>query len=334
MPAGELEVRYRRLLRWFPREHRQRHGEEMLGVLLAAAPAGKDRPGLAGAADLLWSALRMRLRPGRALSDQIGWREMLAMYSVVAPIVTLIATCIGFAGTDWYLIASGGDGLREGFFGLNVSHPLVGTILWLVVYGQAAVALLAILGLRRCAVAAAALPAVYAGYLTFRFTGQPQQVVWEVATLPITLVTTILELVALLAAPDSRAWRQLMNRDRWVTAAAVALICGGLYLVNFASSLATGQSTALRMLTESTVLAMVALAAWLTSPAGKRLALIIIVCSCPYWWSLLAGYGLPIWPVQTASAFALDLVFAWLIGWLIRGRRRTSTRDGQDVGVA
>ncbi|MEU0569147.1 hypothetical protein ABZ297_27740 [Nonomuraea sp. NPDC005983] len=32
-----LERRYRRLLRWFPWEHRERHEEEMLSVLMAAA---------------------------------------------------------------------------------------------------------------------------------------------------------------------------------------------------------------------------------------------------------------------------------------------------------
>ena len=50
------------LLGWFPADHRAVHGEEMLGVLMAAAGDGRDKPGLPETADLLLGAARIRLR--------------------------------------------------------------------------------------------------------------------------------------------------------------------------------------------------------------------------------------------------------------------------------
>ena len=41
-----LERRYRRLLAWYPAAYRSIYGDEMLGVLMAAASArGANRPG-------------------------------------------------------------------------------------------------------------------------------------------------------------------------------------------------------------------------------------------------------------------------------------------------
>src|SRR6202167_591424 len=58
-----LERAYRRLLAWYPRAFRRENGQEILAVLLACAPDGQRRPGLAQAADLIRSGLWMRLRP-------------------------------------------------------------------------------------------------------------------------------------------------------------------------------------------------------------------------------------------------------------------------------
>ena len=44
LDSAALERRYRRLLAWFPAKHRRVYGEEMIGVLLASAPDGQDRP--------------------------------------------------------------------------------------------------------------------------------------------------------------------------------------------------------------------------------------------------------------------------------------------------
>jgi hypothetical protein len=60
---ANLERAYRRLLAWYPREFRQENEQEILAVLLACAPDGQRRPGLAQSADLIRSGLWMRLRP-------------------------------------------------------------------------------------------------------------------------------------------------------------------------------------------------------------------------------------------------------------------------------
>jgi len=64
-PTG-LERRYRRLLAWYPRAYRRENEQEILGVLMASAREGQRRPGPAASADLVTSALWMRLSPGAA----------------------------------------------------------------------------------------------------------------------------------------------------------------------------------------------------------------------------------------------------------------------------
>jgi hypothetical protein len=58
-----LERGYRRLLAWYPRSYRRENEQEILAVLMADAPDGQRRPGLAESADLIRSGLWMRLRP-------------------------------------------------------------------------------------------------------------------------------------------------------------------------------------------------------------------------------------------------------------------------------
>lgn len=60
---ADLERGYGRLLSWYPRAFRRENGPEILAVLMAGAPDGQRRPGLAESADLIRSGLRMRLRP-------------------------------------------------------------------------------------------------------------------------------------------------------------------------------------------------------------------------------------------------------------------------------
>jgi hypothetical protein len=65
-PHPILERRYRRLLACYPRFFRHDSEDEILAVLLACARAGQRWPRLAECADLLGSAVRMRLGPGRS----------------------------------------------------------------------------------------------------------------------------------------------------------------------------------------------------------------------------------------------------------------------------
>jgi hypothetical protein len=88
--AAALERRYRRLLAWFPAQHRSIYGEEMIGVLLASAPEGRDRPAPGDVADLVSSGLRARLRnwSGAGKVDP-KWADALAAYTVAAPILMI-----------------------------------------------------------------------------------------------------------------------------------------------------------------------------------------------------------------------------------------------------
>jgi hypothetical protein len=95
-----LERGYRRLLAWYPRAFRRESGPEILAVLMACAPDGRRRPGLAESADLIRSGLWMRLRPGvprSARTVRAAVRLMCAGAAVST--VSLIISLISFGGT-------------------------------------------------------------------------------------------------------------------------------------------------------------------------------------------------------------------------------------------
>jgi hypothetical protein len=82
-----LERRYRRLLAWYPPEHRRRFSDEMVGVLLAAAPDGARRPELAGTIDLVRGGLQARFRSGMRWLGGADWPGSLAVCSVAVPVI-------------------------------------------------------------------------------------------------------------------------------------------------------------------------------------------------------------------------------------------------------
>ena len=111
--AESREKRYRRLLALYPKDHRREHAEEMVGVLLAAAGDAQVRAPkpvawalrfgqhTADCADLVAGALRIRGRMvlnrirrapwfSRTVRDQ-RWSDALAVVSVVAPLLLLVA---------------------------------------------------------------------------------------------------------------------------------------------------------------------------------------------------------------------------------------------------
>jgi hypothetical protein len=79
-----LERAYRRLLAWYPREFRNEHGQEILAVLMADAPDGQRRPGLAKSADLIRSGLWLRLRPSVPRSARTMRAAVKLMYAGAA----------------------------------------------------------------------------------------------------------------------------------------------------------------------------------------------------------------------------------------------------------
>ncbi|MER7369833.1 hypothetical protein [Nonomuraea wenchangensis] len=84
-----LETRYRRLLAAYPRDHRARHEEEMLGVLLAGARPGQTRPRPADVADLLRGALRVHLRRAFGPVSAPAWRGGPALAVALWPFLML-----------------------------------------------------------------------------------------------------------------------------------------------------------------------------------------------------------------------------------------------------
>jgi hypothetical protein len=346
--ARGLEVRYRRLLRWFPRDHRDRHGEEMLGVLLAAAPTGKDRPGLAGTADLLWSALRMRVRPGRALSDPAGWRDALAMFSFVAPVLTLIATGLSYATSNLLSEALGGGSLSFGVPGLAnwnpaVVHPVIATILYVIVYGQAVVALLALLGLRRCAAAAAVVLLLYfaATGITFvPFRAPVQLILADATSLILPLIVLVTEIVALLASPGPRHGRRLMRPGHWAVAGLVVLPLAAYHFADYGGGELWQAGSAVRAiltLAPAVLLAMIA-AAWLASPAGKRFAVLLAILGYPLVQTFVYRYVPSAvtshLPFEVGLQIGVVLLLVVLVVRVRRARRGFGDSDGQGTGVA
>jgi hypothetical protein len=85
-----LERRYRRLLACYPTEYRAEYGEEMIGVLLASTPADQDRPTRAAAIDLIGGGLRQWFRLLRTGDGDSPWRNTLAVFSVIAPVLVFV----------------------------------------------------------------------------------------------------------------------------------------------------------------------------------------------------------------------------------------------------
>ena len=82
-PAA-LERRYRRLLACYPRAFRHEHEQEILAVLMAGAGDGQQRPRPGEAADLIKSAIWIRLRPGVPRSQPTVFWAVRLMYVCAA----------------------------------------------------------------------------------------------------------------------------------------------------------------------------------------------------------------------------------------------------------
>ena len=94
-PDAEVLIRgvISRSIAWYPPRHRASHGEEMLGVLLAAAPEGQRgpasprRPTCSGAG---CASGCTRARAPATRQEQGPWSDALAAFSVAAPLALLV----------------------------------------------------------------------------------------------------------------------------------------------------------------------------------------------------------------------------------------------------
>ncbi|HUB39698.1 MAG TPA: hypothetical protein VMA72_12675 [Streptosporangiaceae bacterium] len=280
MAAVGPETWYRRLVRWYPADHRAVHQEEMLGVLMAGAKPGRSRPSLAESADLLLGAARIRLRPGRALSDGPGWRDALAVYGVAAPWLVLVSTLLGWLGAQLGFghTGVGVDGLAMMVTGIGSGHLAFLTAIWVAVGGQALVAVLALLGLRWWAAAVAAISALYLGITAIHLLYTPLSVGIAISVLyiPFALVAPISETVALLVSPGPRRGRQLMGRRDWALLAVGSMAAAALTRdFSFVPFRFGGEGLRLTFLLLAGLAVVVLLVVlWLSSAHGKRLALL------------------------------------------------------------
>jgi hypothetical protein len=116
-PDAILEHRYRRLLACFPRFFRSDSAEEILAVLMACARPGQRWPAPAECADLVGSAVRMRMGPGRSRPPRAVTTAMRLMragaVSEIAGLAVALATAssvqaaitrhhAGFLAAHWH----------------------------------------------------------------------------------------------------------------------------------------------------------------------------------------------------------------------------------------
>jgi hypothetical protein len=114
---SELERRYRRLLVCYPAAFRRQHEEEMIAVLLACAGSGRRGPGTADAVNLLWHALRLRIKPASRRSvPTVFWGVRLMLLAAVLELGAL-AVVVASQGSVKAAV------LRH-FTSLNAAHAI------------------------------------------------------------------------------------------------------------------------------------------------------------------------------------------------------------------
>jgi hypothetical protein len=324
-----LERRYRRLLRWFPAGHREVHGEEMLGVLLAGSAPGQVRPGFAEAVNLATAGLRVRLRPGGALSDPDGWRDALATFSVSAPLLLLAGTCLSF--------------LTE--YAVTSYSPGQGSFLNVVLIGDVLVLPLALAGLRRTAAVAAGVQLlVLAGVLAASPLIALNEGTIAVETTGYAMVS-LTQLAALVALTRSGRARRPLSRGLLASLGAAALpaslVLPGSVLPRLSQlrGVAVPSWVAPVAVMALAALALVAAVAWLSSPGGKRLVVLFAVIGYPLLltWAARLGRDHP-WQLslQAGMGAAVSMLLlgggvATLVWW---SGRRDRARGGSPGAVS
>lgn len=287
---AELERRYQRLLRLYPREFRARREPEMLGVLMASARAGQARPAWGDVADIVRGSLLMRLRGPRG-----GWAPALAVFALLAPLFLVLTDILLVAVPYWesqgawesrvrsaraaaaagaavepqllQRVHEGGTGLlgNPGFLILALGHVIV------------AAAVLA--GLRRTALAA--LLVVVGAYLAQQGHLIHSRVLQPGLTMMLLTGGVFLVAAFALAVADPWTARRLVT---WRPAAAVLLLLAAAvrawsFAADADASLAGSPAQA--YLVTGFVLAAIALALPLVFSLGWRVSLLLAAACYP-----------------------------------------------------
>jgi hypothetical protein len=328
-----LERNYRWLLACYPARHRQAHGEEMLGVLLSAARDGQRRPSPREAANLVWGALLIWLRPGRGEAADAGWRDTLAVFSLAAPVIVM---CVAVGA----LLASSPRPLEthwpSGHFGRSVDWRAI--IIELLFYGLGLVLPFVLTGLRTAATIACGVALVFLAwaYGTVVYTVIEYRVDfglgWSAAALVFPLFAYAIEMAALLGSPGPRRGRQLLFTRRGLPVALAAVVAGVLaWSANsYRITPPNGEffrdlGLAYPVLAWASGVALAVIVCWsaFRSAAGRRLVLLFAIPACP--WLVGTFWPAPQGPVALAVAVAPALVLTGvLLGVARRGRRAPS----------
>lgn len=291
----ELERRYRRLLALYPRDHRERTGGEMLGVLMSAA-GDRTRPGFRDTADLLWTAARLHLRRMLA-AEGVDARDVLAIVSLLGPIVLLSEAVPGVREVAWHL--------KHGVLpGRIPDAPLWAA--WLVV---------GILVLRRWRVAAAiGAWGATAGFVLLEFSA-PYDRQWTSLDAGWVLLGFLTAVGLTFSPGPSRGLELVGLRGVFVMAASVAVL--GLFAVLGFSGLAE-QWPWLVLLSASALWA-----AGHETPVGRRAALVLSVPLIPVLlWNTFGDWEPE---VNMAVFYGSPLLLLLAVGGLPRSpRRRTA----------
>jgi len=360
---SRMEKWYRWLLALYPRDHRREHAEEMVGVLLAADGDARVRAPkpvawalrfgqhTADSADLVGGALRIRgrialnrLRRMHWLSWTVRderWSDALAVVSVVAPLLLLVAALTEFRIPQ--AVASSITGHPH--WGLTATLGLADLPM---AAGAPGVTLLVFLRLRRLAglgalatatgqVAAGAVPAL-AGYAD--------------PAVAFTVLLSGTAAVALLLSPGPDRGLALLTRSGTALVGAAALILGGFSVggdVWFGARPTRfddfgGKVAGLPADLLIAVVLVGAAAACLRASVSRRVLVLLAIPVIPYaflWQEKLAvdlfgepGAGSAIIPSSIPLLYLPPLLLASLVlfgTWL--ARRRAGERDRQ-VGSA
>jgi hypothetical protein len=364
---SRMERRYRRVLALYPKDHRREHAEEMVGVLLAAdgdtpvrtpnpvAWARRSGRHAADLADLIGGALRIRgrmalsrIRRTRWLSWTVRdqrWSDALAVVSVIAPLLLLVAALTEFRLPQ--AVASSITGHPH--WGVSASLGLADLPM---AAGAPGVTLLVFLRLRRLAglgalataigqVAAGAVPA-FAGYAD--------------PAVAFTVLLSCTAAVALLFSPGPDRGLALLTTSGTLLVGTGALILGGFSVGgdvwfgpidggaparfdDFGGKVAGLPADLL-----IAAVLITAAAACLRTPVSRRVLALLSIPVIPYaflWQEKLAadmfgqpGDGSAIIPSSIPLLYLPPLLLASLIltgTWL--ARRRAGERDRQ-VGSA
>jgi hypothetical protein len=109
----ELERRYRGLPAAYPKEHRERHAEEMIAVLMAGAEPGRRWPALRDAYDVVCGGLAIRLQRAADQGSRRHWRDAADVAALIAPLLLFAAKLFRvsvYTGRRRGVAAGGGTG--------------------------------------------------------------------------------------------------------------------------------------------------------------------------------------------------------------------------------